>query len=382
MLRLVAVCAVPRFFRFFLPVWDAIAARGHETHIVCGGDWTSDALGDGAKRHQVHHVDLARNIAPGLDLLCLAQLTRLLHRIRPHIVHGHGPKAGLLSMLAATATRVPGRLYTIHGLRHETLREPMQSGLRKLETLSIRLAHRALCVSPSVMSRAVADLGVRPDDLSMLLQGSVAGVDAAGAFRPDVHRQGARDLRERLGLLPGHRLVGFVGRLARDKGIAELTEAWTRIARERSDMHLVLVGELDVTDPVSIDELVSLPRVHQLGFQMDVPPTYAALDLLLLPTYREGFPQVLLEAAAMEIPAIATRVTGCVDAIVDGETGVLVPVHDSESLARMTLQLLDDPELCAQMGAAARRRVLRDFQVAPLAQATLDLYQELTASPR
>ncbi len=375
--RLLAVCSTAHFIRFFLPIWDEMARRGHETHIVCGEEVPSWMLDTRASPHRFYTVPLRRSAAPGVDLYCLAQMTRLLLRIGPHIVHGHGPKAGLLSMLAATAARVPGRLYTIHGLRHETLPMPTRRVLIALESLSVRLAHRALCVSESVRQKALTDWHLRSAQLSLMLHGSVAGVDARSRFRPLEHREEALALRRRLGVGSGEHLIGFVGRLARDKGIEELTQTWARLSRQRSDLHLVLVGERDETDPVSIEALLALPRVHLLGFQMETPPTYEALDLLVLPTYREGFPQVLLEAAAMEVPAIASRVTGCVDAIVDQETGLLVPPRDVSALASGIVGLLAEPERCKAMGRAARTRVLSEFQVEPHAEAIARLYEDI-----
>jgi len=353
-----------------------MAEMGHETHIVTAPGETQYQLSHGAS-HQVHTIPIERNIAPLRDLLALSELTALLYRLQPDVVHTHGPKACLLGMLAATATGVPVRIASIHGLRHETLTGTKLNLVKNLETVSARLAQRVICVSHSVQRRAVSDGIVSPSKVSVLGQGSAAGVDAKDTFQPEKQLASGLALREKLGLASRDFVVGYVGRLARDKGITELTQAWRTVAQQSPQAHLILAGERDLTDPVSLDTLLSLPRVHELGFLEQPAQAYAALDLLVLPSYREGFPQVLLEAAAMGKPVLATQVTGCVDAIVSGETGVLVPAHDAPALAQQILALEGEPERRQLMGHKARQRVLTDFSSEPIAQATWDLYEEL-----
>jgi len=380
-MRLVALCASPRFVRFLLPIWDFMHQAGHETHIVCGRD-EEGVLADGVGPHQLHVVDIQRPITPWKDVVCLAQLQRLLRTVRPDVLHAHGPKAGLLGMVSARMTGVAAPIYSIHGLRHETLHGARLHVVKNMEAMSCRLARRVLCVSPSVQLRAQEDLGVAAHKIQVLGNGSAAGVDASLHYEPAVQRAAGTALRQSLGIADVDPVVGYVGRLARDKGLLDLAAAWHLIKSRSPRAQLILAGGVDLTDPVPLDELLGQAGVHVLGHVKDPAPVYAALDVLVLPTYREGLPQVLLEAAAMQVPVVATRVTGCTDAVLDGTTGTLVPARAPQTLGQAVLTLLDDPARRETMGAFARERALREFGIAPIASATLRLYQELTEQPR
>jgi glycosyltransferase involved in cell wall biosynthesis len=353
---------------------------GHETHIVCGRD-IDGALRDGVGPHQLHTVDIQRAIAPQKDAVCLFQLQRLLRTLRPDVLHAHGPKAGLLGMLSARSIGVTAPIYSIHGLRHETLHGARLQLVRNMEAMSCRLARRVLCVSQSVRRRALSDLGVSENKVQVLGNGSAAGVDALSHYEPSEQRAAGFALRKSLGMDGAEFVVGYVGRLARDKGLLDLAAAWPVIKAQRPGARLLLAGGPDATDPVALDALLAQRDVIALGHVQDPAPVYAALDVLVLPTYREGLPQVLLEAAAMQVPVVATRVTGCVDAVIDETTGLLVAARAPQQIAHAVIALLDDAARRAQMGAMARERVLREFGISPLCAATLHLYQELTQQP-
>jgi glycosyltransferase involved in cell wall biosynthesis len=232
------------------------------------------------------------------------------------------------------------------------------------DRVACALAHRVWAVSPSLLEAALAHGLARRSKTMVPARGSINGVDAAEAFRPESHRAAAARLRLRHGATFSP-VIGFVGRLVRDKGIVELAAAWGRVRDQHPGTQLWLVGPLDETDPVPAETLAELgadPRVKLLGLDWNIAPYLAAFDLLVLPTRREGLGNVLLEAAAMGIPAVATRTTGCVDAILDGQTGALVPVGDSAALAAAISTYLESPALRALHGAAARQRTLDHFR--------------------
>jgi glycosyltransferase involved in cell wall biosynthesis/O-antigen/teichoic acid export membrane protein len=307
---------------------------------------------------------MSRRISPARDLLALARLIALLRRVRPTVLHAHTPKAGLLGMLAGAAARVPVRIYHLHGLPLETARGLRRALLRASDRVACALAHRVLAVSPSVLAAAVAQGLLAPERAAVPARGSINGVDAHRDFCPEIHREAGRRVRARYGLTDREPVVGFVGRIVRDKGIVELAEAWRTVRGRYGDAHLLMVGPLDDTDPVPAGVLAALradPRVTLAGMDWDVAPYLAAMSLLVLPTHREGLGNVLLEAGAMGLPVVATRTTGCVDVVVHGRTGVLVPPKDPAALAAAIGAYLDSEALRREHGAAAREHVIRTF---------------------
>ena len=326
-------------------------------------------------------IRMERRITPMRDLVALAKLVVLLRKIEPAIVHSHTPKGGLLGMIAATIARVPVRIYHMRGLPVMGARGLRRYLLTWSESIACRLADRVICVSRSVREIAVAEGLVGPDRIRILAHGSGNGVDATNRFNPARLPPSARnDLRARLGINPDAFVVGFVGRLVRDKGIVELERAWQQVALSHPAARLILLGSFEEQDPVPLDVrqlLENDPRVHICAWDWDTPHFYAAMDVLVLPTYREGFPNAPLEAAAMRLPVVASRVAGCVDAIVEGETGTLVPPRDSSALAEAIMGYARDPSRRVREGEAGRRRVLALFRPELIWSALRDEYIEL-----
>jgi glycosyltransferase involved in cell wall biosynthesis len=215
----------------------------------------------------------------------------------------------------------------------------------------------------------------------MLGHGSIDGVEAHNTFNPArISMQSAQRVRARYQIPEDALVMGFVGRIARDKGVIELTESWQALRAEYPSLHLLVAGPFESHDPIpaNVDAtLRSDPRIHLAGMVRDMPSIYRSLDLLVVPTYREGFGMALLEAAAMELPVVATRIPGCVDAVRDGETGLLVPVRDAEALTAAIRIYLADPTLRRQHGVNGRRRALRDFGPEMLREALFHEYLRL-----
>jgi glycosyltransferase involved in cell wall biosynthesis len=241
------------------------------------------------------------------------------------------------------------------------------------ERIACSFAHQVLCVSVSVSQVAVNAGLCAQNKMGVLAKGTINGVDAAQRFNGACMPLALREETRRRYQIPSDALVlGFIGRMVRSKGIIELAGAWATLRQEFPELRLLLVGPYERQDPIppAIDQqLRNDARVHLIGEEWNIPPLYAAMDVFVLPTYREGFPSVLLEAASMKIPVVATRVPGCIDAVQDGATGMLVPPYDAASLAGAVRMYLRDPELRACHGAAARERVLREFRPEQIWQA-------------
>jgi glycosyltransferase involved in cell wall biosynthesis len=314
---------------------------------------------------QVHSVEMSRRITPLRDVLSIVRLLRVIRRTRPAIVHAHTPKAGLVAMVASRLGGVPVRIYQLHGLAYETAGGLSRRLQMTAERLACSLATRVLSVSNSVRERVALDGVCDHRKVAVIANGSISGIDAELAFNPDRMPAAGHRVRASLGIPASTLVIGFVGRLARDKGIETLWQAWLRLRSEVPSAHLLVVGPADFArrdQSVPGDVMIGLerdPRVHVVGAipREGLPEYYAAMDVLCLPTYREGFPVTVLEAGAMGLPCVATRVTGCIDAVVAGTTGQLVAPGDAEALYAALLAYAKDAGLRSSHGTAARARV-------------------------
>jgi len=371
-IRLVHIMTVPYSFTFIKGQVGYMKARGFE---VYGLSSPGELLSKFAESEQitVHAVEMTKRITPIRDILALVKIWRWLRRVRPDIVQSHTPKGGLLGMLGAWLARVPVRIYLMHGLRFVTATGWKRKLLIQVEKWTCSLADHVLCVSASVQALAV-DGGLCPaEKIQVLLQGSCNGVDSTDRFNPENVPVCSRvDVRAKYGIPSDSIVLGFIGRIVWSKGIVELNEAWSCLREEFPNLHLLMVGGAESEDPIPphVDQLLrGDPRVHLIGEEWNTPPLFAAMDLFVLPTYREGLPTVLLEAGAMKLPVVATRVSGCVDVVEDGITGMLVPSRDAQKLAGAIRSYLKDPELRIQHGSAARERVVREYRQEAIWQA-------------
>ena len=337
----------------------------------------------GRERVEVHTVDMPRRITPIGDLRALVRLCRTLRGLRPDIVHAHTPKAGLLGMVAAWLSGVPVRIYSCHGLPYVTATGWRRKLLRASERVACAVSHSTICVGPSVKRSLVEDGIASPSKLTVFGAGSTNGIDAERRFNPSaVPADAVRSVRAAHGVPADAPLLLFVGRLVRDKGVVELWEAWEQLRDRFPQAHLLVVGPVEPQDPVPPGVLEGLRgdgRVHFAGFVDELPSVYAAADVVVLPTYREGLPYVPLEAAAMARPAVCTDVPGCRDVVRHDVTGLLVPARDAAALAAAVARYLDDPSLRLAHGEAARRHVLATFRPEVIWERTYEHYREMYA---
>jgi glycosyltransferase involved in cell wall biosynthesis len=325
-------------------------------------------------------VPMVRENSPLQDLFALYRLYGLMRRLRPAITNVSTPKAGLLGGLAAWLSRVPCRVYTLRGLRWETASGAKRLVLKIADWVACHCAHRVVCVSQSVRHTAVACGVVDPDRTCVLGAGSSNGVDPARFGPSEEKLRKAIEIRERLGISPEAPVVGFVGRLTRDKGIPELYEAHKILRKEFPSLKLMILGEYETGDPLpqQLQRAIGTdPSVIRPGFVDETSDFYHVFDILALPSYREGFPNVVLEAQAAGRVVVAARATGTVDAIADGVTGLLVPIADVAALADALGKLLRNPSLAARMGVAGRARVVHEFKPEKIWRALAEEYIQL-----
>jgi len=323
-------------------------------------------------------VPMKRRLVPLADLLSLVRLWLLLGRLRPDLVEFSTPKAGLLGSLAALLRGVPRRIYVLRGLRLETAMGLKLRAMLMGERIAAACAHVVLCNSTSLRDKALELRVTRPSKLKILGDGSSIGVDTR-RFSP-----GPSDVREQLGLGSDAQVVGFVGRLTRDKGLPELIEAFDSILDAAPTACLLLVGWFDESEDALGGDLrariQSHPRVHMTGYVRDTAPYYRVMDLMVLPTWREGFPNVVLEAAATGIPVVTTLSTGSRDSVVPEVTGLLIPPGYPEAITEAVLKLLGDPERRQRMGRSARAWVEQHYAEDRVLGLMTAFYQDLFIS--
>lgn len=312
-------------------------------------------------------VPMARRIAPVADLVSLWRLWVLFRNELPDVVHSHTPKAGLLASCAAWLACVPVRIFHIHGLPYSAGGGLASFLLRCATRLSCIASTNVWSVSPSIREVAITDSLCGPEKIDVLAGGSIDGVDAESRFRP---KDGERS---------GVFTVLFAGRLANDKGIRELAETWDRIRVRFPEARLIVAGEPDERDRAErkvLDRFRADGRVSMRGWVQDMPSLYGEADVLVLPTYREGLGMVLIEASAMGLPVVATDIPGCRDAVVQGVTGTLVPVGDSEATAAAVIRYGEDADLRRKHGTAGRERVIAEFAPERIWKLTAEKYRQ------
>ena len=325
-------------------------------------------------------VPMERELSPLRDLVSLWRLFRLFRSLRPEIVHAGTPKASLLGMLAAWAARVPVRIYALKGLRLETVRGWKRKLLIFTERITARCATRVFCEGPE-LARVYAQLGFAPPEkLVVFGSGMLNGLEAE-RFQPELFSaEQNSELRRSLNIPDDAFVIGFVGRFVRDKGLVELYEAFAKVRQHHPRSHLLLVGDFEQGDPLPPEYALRLrndPQIALTQFVANAAPYYQLMDIHMLPSYREGFPNTPMEAAAAEIPTVGFVATGMGDAVVHGETGTLVPCGDVTALAAAIERYIEDPILRQTHGQTARRRVELEFAPEPIWAAIFAEYLRL-----
>lgn len=361
-LRIVHTVTVPLSLIPYANQLKYMHRRGIEVHAISSPGEAWESVGHHVR---AHHVPMRRAISPARDLVALGRLCRKLRHIDPHVVQAHTPKAGLLGMLAAVLTRVPVRIYLLRGFRFQTARGWRRLLLKVCERLACRSAHRVLCVSASLREVAIRERIAPASKVVVLANGSSNGVDANNRFNPRIHGKGAReDVRARYTIPADGIVLGFVGRLVKEKGLVELIQAWKVLREEYPHLYLLLVGWFEKEDPLPGFVRKTIrddPRIRFAGRQWEPAPLYRAMDIFCLPSHREGLAMALLEACAMELPVVATNIPGCVDAVENGVTATLTPPHDVPGMIAAVRRYVDNCQLRLAHGKAARQRMIRDY---------------------
>lgn len=373
MKKLCYVATIPAVVHAFLRGHIQAAADKYEVTVICNS--ADKHLLDGLNARLIL-LPIERKPSPLRDMLVLFQLFELFRRERFDIVHSIMPKTGMLAMLAAWLARVPVRIHTFTGQVWVTKHGAQRMLLKWFDKLIASLAICVLADSPSQREFLLNEKVLQPGKAKVIGAGSICGVDPL-RFQPDFEAK--QTVRHDLGIAKDAKVILFVGRLNRDKGILDLAAAFDLISINSSNVVLLLVGAEEDVPFSHIQEICheERDRLHYVSFT-NTPERYmAAADIFCLPSYREGFGMTIIETAASGVPAVASRIYGITDAIDDGKTGLLFPAGDVNALTRSLLKMIAENDVREQMGSAARVRAQELFSSEKITVEMLALYGEL-----
>jgi glycosyltransferase involved in cell wall biosynthesis len=337
---------------------------GYEVLTVSADGPETEALREENIPHRV--VAMTRKITPVRDVLSLLQLVQVILKFKPMIVHTHTPKAGLLGMMAAWLCRVPVRLHTVAGL------PLMESGgmKKKLLVVAERLTYffsTEVYVNSTGLKNYIAENVSASKKISIVGKGSSNGINADFYSRSEALEQQAQMLRVKYGIGSDDIVFSFVGRVVKDKGIGEIVFAFKKLVTENTGRRffLLLVGpfeqDLDPLDESDYAYLSKNDKVILAGFQRDVRPWIMASDVFVFPSYREGFPNVVMQACCLGVPTIVSDINGCNEIVKHNETGTIVKPKDKESLKNAMNELISDRRRMLKYSQNARQFVIDNF---------------------
>ncbi len=328
---------------------------------------------------KTHAIDMTRKITPLQDLKSLWMMYRYLKNEKPEIVHTHTPKAGLIGMLAARMASVPHRFHTVAGLPLMETQGVKRKVLDLVEKLTYAAATKVYPNSKGLYDFIIKNNYTASAKLKVIGNGSSNGIDTS-YFAPDqISESQLTELKNNLGIQNDDFVFIFVGRLVGDKGINEMVKAFSQIKNKKAK--LLLVGDkeddLDPLHPDIIKEIETNPNILAVGFQKDVRPYFAISQLLVFPSYREGFPNVVMQAGAMGLPAIVSNINGCNEIIVQDINGRIIPAKDSISLLFAMQDLLDNHDVYQMLKQNSRRMITERYEQSVVWEQLLAEYRRI-----
>ncbi|WP_432411012.1 glycosyltransferase family 4 protein [Rasiella sp. SM2506] len=378
--KLVRITTIPLSLEKLLEGQLAYMQNYYDVIAVSAEKERLQALGM-AEGVRTKYIELTRKITPLKDISAVYTLYKFLKEEKPEIVHSHTPKAGIVGMLAAYFARVPHRLHTVAGLPLMEATGLKRTILNFVEKLTYSCATKVYPNSKGLKDFIVSENFTKLSKLKIIGQGSSNGIDTTYFSNGQFTEMQILQKKNELDIPESDFVFVFVGRLVKDKGINELVEAFVSLQLLKSDCTLLLVGPFeDALDPVlpkTKQCIEEHPKIKAVGFQQDVRLFFATSDALVFPSYREGFPNVVLQAGAMGLPAIVTDINGCNEIITNGENGLLVSAKETTSLSKSMHRVLTDQKLFETMKINARSIITKRYERKEIWQLLLEEYETL-----
>lgn len=363
---------LPGQLRYMRDYFEVIAVSSEKEYLEKIGER------EGVK---THHLEMTRQITPHKDFLALLKLWLYFIKIKPHVVHTHTPKAGIVGMLAAKFAGVPHRIHTVAGLPLLEAKGKKRVLLDGIEKLTYWSATHVFPNSEGLKKIILESKYSKPDKVKVLANGSSNGIDTDYFSKEHFSFAQKTQLKESLRITDVDFVFVFVGRLVSDKGINEAVSAFKKIRITYTQAKLLLVGpletELDPLHQETLEAIEHCPQIISVGYQNDVRPYLAISDCLVFPSYREGFPNVVMQAGAMELPSIVSNINGCNEIIEHQKNGIIIPPKSELKLLEAMLLLLEDEELRNQLQQNARSMITARFEQKIVWQTLLEEYQKL-----
>jgi len=378
-----------------VPLSLKVLLKGQLRFMASNGFDVKGVSSEGEELREVHEnegiaveaITMSRKITPFQDLKSLWEMWNFLRKEKPQIVHTHTPKAGIIGMLAARLAGVPHRLHTVAGLPLMEAIGTKRKILNFVEKLTYSSATRVYPNSKGLYDFILQNNFTQSNKLKIIANGSSNGIDTTFFSPAQVTETERVTLREKLNIQPDDFVFVFVGRIVSDKGINELIKAFSElqtVENKPAGIKLLLVGglenDLDPLNPETLAEINQNKDIISVGFQQDVRSFFAIADALVFPSYREGFPNVVMQAGAMGLPSIVSDINGCNEIIIEGENGLIIPSKNVEKLKEKMLTLAKDKNLYTKLKGNSRRMIENRYEQSVVWNALLKEYEGLLQS--
>lgn len=342
---------------------DYFREKGYNEHIICSPAKELNPYSI-EKRFSFKEIPITRSYSVFKDIKAVKSVCSYIKNNNIDIVVGHTPKGAIIAMLAAKIMKVPTRIYFRHGLVYETSKGLKRFVLKSIDKMASTFATKVVSVSPSVAKKSIEDKLNHSSKQIILNKGTCNGIDIKRFNKNNIELFIINQLKIKYQIKEEY-VIGYVGRLVKDKGIIELTESFELLYQLYPKVKLLLVGMFEERDALPlhiVQKIQEHPNIILTDYvdNRDIHNYYALMDVFVLPSYREGFPTSVLEASSMSLPIITTQVTGCIDSIIDNWTGVFVG-NNVESLFSALRRLYENSDLAKKLGENGRLFVEENF---------------------